>query len=145
VANHDLGVDLRDEPGAGAAGGLGFGLMAFCGARLRRGAELVMDAVKLEERVARADVILTGEGSFDPSSLSGKVPGFLMELAAIAGKPIAVICGRAELRPEGTEIVSLEELVGRERAVREAAWSVVDAAAALAERAARIREGRINA
>src|SRR5262249_13348426 len=62
-----------DAPGAGAAGGLGFGLRAFLGARLVRGAEHVMDLVGFDERLARADVVITGEGKLDRQSIGGKV------------------------------------------------------------------------
>ena len=62
VVERDLGVALEDEPGAGAAGGLGFGLMAFCGAGLRPGIEVVSDAVGLAERIARADLVDHGGG-----------------------------------------------------------------------------------
>ena len=62
VVERDLAIALRDEPGAGAAGGLGFGLMAFCGARLHPGVEVVIDAVGLVERIARADLVDDGRG-----------------------------------------------------------------------------------
>ena len=63
---------LANRPGAGAAGGLGFGMMAFFNANLRPGIEIVMDAVKLRERLSQADLCITGEGKLDSQSLSGK-------------------------------------------------------------------------
>jgi glycerate kinase len=63
--------DLRDRPGAGAAGGLGFGLMAFCGAEVRRGFDEVAELLRLAEVVAGSDLVITGEGSLDAQTLTG--------------------------------------------------------------------------
>src|SRR5207302_10724413 len=65
VIRHDLGVDVEQLPGAGAAGGLGAGLVAFSGAKLRPGAEMVMEALHLDERLKGADLVITGEGRLD--------------------------------------------------------------------------------
>src|SRR5438034_553712 len=116
VVAKDLGVDLQHEPGAGAAGGLGFGLLAFCGATLRPGVEVVMDTVGFAERIARADVVVTGEGSFDEQSLHGKVADGVLRAAALAGVPVAVACGRAMVHPAGVTVRSLVERVGPDRA-----------------------------
>lgn len=96
VIHRDLGIDLRSTPGAGAAGGLGAGLMAFLGAHLRPGVEVVMEAVGLRERLAGADLLVTGEGSFDRQSLHGKAPAGAMGAAAEAGVPVVIVCGQAE-------------------------------------------------
>ena len=72
VVSKEFGVDYRDEPGAGAAGGLGFGLMSFCGAKIRPGFEVVAEAVDLESKMRNADVVITGEGSLDRQTLEGK-------------------------------------------------------------------------
>ena len=93
VVKQQLGVDLVALPGAGAAGGLGFGLMAFCGARLRRGVEMVADAVELEKQCRGCDLVITGEGRMDGQTVCGKTP---MGVAAVAGKvgvPVIAICG----------------------------------------------------
>lgn len=87
------GFDSR-SPGSGAAGGLGFGLQAFLGAERRLGFDLFAELAGLEQRAARADVVVTGEGSFDPSSLMGKGVGELLELAARHGRPVLVAGGR---------------------------------------------------
>ncbi|MDX2035668.1 MAG: glycerate kinase [Isosphaeraceae bacterium] len=81
VAARDLGRDVADLPGAGAAGGLGAGLVAFAGGRLSRGAGLVIDAVGLERRLAGAAVCFTGEGAIDGSSLFGKTAIAVARLA----------------------------------------------------------------
>ena len=116
VAAHDLGVDRRDEPGAGAAGGLGFGLLAFCGAILRPGVDVVMEATGFAERIDGADVAVTGEGSFDEQSLHGKVPDGVIRAATMRNVPVAVICGTARIHPQGVTVRSLVERMGPDRA-----------------------------
>lgn len=92
---------LRDVPGTGAAGGISFGLMAAADARLLPGFALVAAWLDLDRRMAAADLILTGEGSFDNSSLSGKGPGALAARALTLGKPVHVFAGKVttESRP----------------------------------------------
>lgn len=96
IAKRDLGVDHRDVPGAGAAGGLGFGLMAFCGAKLTSGFDLIADLVHLRERIAAADLVITGEGRLDAQTLHGKGPMGVADLARELGKPIAAFAGAIE-------------------------------------------------
>lgn len=117
VVHRDLGIDLRDEPGSGAAGGLGFGLMAFCGARLRPGVEVVMESLDLQGRLSDADLVLTGEGSFDDQSLRGKVPAGIMASCELAGVPVAIVCGRAAISPPGVAVFSLVERFGEQAAM----------------------------
>jgi glycerate kinase len=95
VAARDLGRDLRDQAGAGAAGGLGFGLMTFCAASLRAGFDLVAEMIDLRTKVAAADVIVTGEGRLDAQSYEGKAPAGVARLAREAGKPVFGIVGSA--------------------------------------------------
>ncbi|MFN8507458.1 MAG: glycerate kinase [Dehalococcoidia bacterium] len=95
VVRRDLGVELEQVPGAGAAGGLAAGLIAFLGARVASGFDVVAEAAHLRARLREADVVVTGEGSFDSQSLQGKVTGRILELAAEAGKPCTVLAGRA--------------------------------------------------
>lgn len=137
VIHRDLGIDVRSLPGAGAAGGLGGGLVAFLGAKLRPGVQVVMEAVGLVRRVEAADLVITGEGAFDASSLRGKVPAGVLEIARAAGVPALVLCGRAEIRPPGLEVHALAELVGPERAVADARLALEEAAAAIAARVGR--------
>lgn len=87
---------LCETPGAGAAGGLAFGLLCAAGARLAPGAELVARWLGLEARLAAADLVLTGEGRFDASSLDGKGPGDLVRRALAAGKRVHVFAGAVE-------------------------------------------------
>ena len=91
----------RDHPGAGAAGGLGFGLMAFCGARLVAGAAWLLEELKLRDVIARADLVITGEGRLDPSSLHGKLPITVARWARSAGRRVVAVCGQLAL-PQAT-------------------------------------------
>lgn len=92
--------DLSHVPGAGAAGGLGWGLMKFAGATLRPGFDIVADAVSLKERIQEADIVITGEGSLDAQSLQGKGPIGVARLAREAGKQTAAVAG--QVSPEIT-------------------------------------------
>lgn len=87
---------LRDRPGAGAAGGLGFGLFAL-GAERESGADLVMDAVGLDDAIEGADLVVTGEGSFDSTSLRGKVASRVAQRAQAAGVPCIVAAGQVHV------------------------------------------------
>ncbi len=82
-----------ESPGAGAAGGLGFGLVAFCGARLRRGVRIVAESVGLRERLKGCDLVITGEGRLDAQTANGKTPAGVAEVAKRAGVPCIAICG----------------------------------------------------
>jgi glycerate kinase len=93
---------LMDLPGAGAAGGLPFGLMAATGARLLPGFDLVSTWLDLEAKIVAADVIITGEGRFDQSSLSGKGPGAVAARGRALGKPVHVFAGSVSVAaPDG--------------------------------------------
>lgn len=94
VIRRDLGVDVEHVPGAGAAGGLGAGLMAFCQAKLIRGVDLIVQAVKLDERVQTADLVITGEGKLDFQTGFGKVPYGVAKVAKRYRKPVIAIVGQ---------------------------------------------------
>lgn len=93
----DRVFDLESTPGAGAAGGLGAGAIAFLGGRLTSGADLVLDLLDLDTALAGADLVLTGEGGLDAQSLRGKAPGALAARARRAGAPVVAIAGVVEL------------------------------------------------
>ena len=137
VVERDLGVDLRDEPGAGAAGGLGFGLMAFLGARVRRGVDVVSEALALPSRMASADLAITGEGSFDDQSLRGKAAAGVLRLAGELSVPGLVVCGRTTpgLPLVSVPVVSMAERFGIDAAVGDARRSLERLVQELAERA----------
>jgi glycerate 2-kinase len=96
VVANEFGFDYRDKPGAGAAGGLGFGLMSFCGAQIRPGFDVVAGAVELESKMKDVDVVITGEGSLDRQTLEGKTPAGVARLARKLGKRVFAIVGRAD-------------------------------------------------
>jgi glycerate kinase len=94
VIRRDLGVDVEQLPGAGAAGGLGGGLVAFADGRLRPGAEMVMDALKLDDKLQAADLVITGEGRLDSQTARfGKGPAAVARHAKNAGIPVVGIAG----------------------------------------------------
>ncbi|OGR60676.1 MAG: hypothetical protein A2X36_09345 [Elusimicrobia bacterium GWA2_69_24] len=93
VLRRDLGVDIAEVPGGGAAGGMGAGLMAFLGARIEPGADWVLRRLDAGRRAARADLVLTGEGRLDRQSFFGKAPVALAQLARRRGVPVRFLCG----------------------------------------------------
>ena len=133
VVHRDLGIDLKDEPGAGAAGGLGFGLMAFCGARLRPGIEMVMEAVGMADRLAASDLVMTGEGKLDDQSLRGKVAAGVLRMAGETGVPVLIVCGVAEVSPPGAQVWALADRFGLDAALSDPRRCTTDLAAELAE------------
>ncbi len=130
-------LDAARHPGAGAAGGLGFGMMAFFGARLRAGIELVMEAAHFRERLKGADLCITGEGRLDEQSLAGKTPIGIARECGVAGVPCMAIAGSVALSAEQVRAAGLlaaESLSGgavsNERAMARAAELLRSAAAA---------------
>jgi len=93
VIVRDLGREVRDLPGAGAAGGLGAGLIAFLDARPRMGIALVMEAVNFEQYIEAADVLITGEGRIDEQTFFGKVIQGVCRLAKRHGVPVIALAG----------------------------------------------------
>ncbi|HVU69491.1 MAG TPA: glycerate kinase [Ktedonobacteraceae bacterium] len=93
VIERDLGVVVRDVPGAGAAGGLGAGLLAFLQASLRPGAQIVLEAVRLEEQLRDADLVITAEGRLDSQTAYGKSVGAVAALAKTYHLPVLAIAG----------------------------------------------------
>ena len=89
----DLDVNVLDLAGGGAAGGMGAALYAFCGAQLRRGIEIVTDALHLADCVADADLVVTGEGRIDSQTIHGKVPVGVANVAKRYNKPVIGIAG----------------------------------------------------
>src|ERR1700738_4914791 len=127
IIRRDLGVDVEQLPGAGAAGGLGAGMVAFSGARLRPGADLVMKALHLDERLTGAQLVVTGEGRLDSQTARfGKGPAAVARHAKNAGIPVVAIGGSvvddAELRllfagrePPAVDPATLDEAIAQAR------------------------------
>lgn len=88
-----LGIDVRDNAGSGAAGGMGFAGNAFLQGRLKSGIEIVLDAVGFAQKVQQADLVITGEGKIDAQSIYGKTPVGVAQLAKKYDKPVIAIAG----------------------------------------------------
>ncbi len=131
-----LAVSARDLPGAGAAGGLGFALLAL-GATRVGGAAVVADAIGLAAQVEQADLVVTGEGCFDVSSLRGKVVAHVASVAQGAGVPCLVVAGRVEVGARQAAAAGIDGLhalvdaVG-DRALTDPAGAVAEVTAGLA-------------
>ncbi len=113
IVEEQTGMALHHKKGAGAAGGAGGALLAFFAGNMRRGIDVVLDAIKFESYLETADVVITGEGKSDRQTLSGKAPFGIAQAASAAGKPVILISGVIEeesknlLRPYFTSVSSL--------------------------------------
>lgn len=100
VAERDLGapVTLRTTPGAGAAGGTGYGITLLAGSPdiLVPGAETVLDLARFDDRLKDTDLVLTSEGALDATTLGGKLPAIILEKAVRVGRPCVLVCARSE-------------------------------------------------
>lgn len=100
VIESQLGIQVKDIPGGGAAGGFGAGAVAFLGGCLRSGVAVVMEKVHFENQVRRADWVITGEGCLDRTSLQGKVVSGVLDIARRCHVPVAVMAGQVRLDPD---------------------------------------------
>ena len=121
----EFGLNVLDAPGAGAAGGLGAGLMVFANAALRPGVEVVAEACRLEERIGKSDLVITGEGKIDSQTLHGKAPAGVVRAAKRKRVPVVAFAGvlgegAEALREEGVEALLpiCKEGMPREEAMR---------------------------
>ena len=102
-----FGKDFSQIPGAGAAGGMGAGAMAFLQASIRQGAEIVLEIMEFDQALARADLVVTGEGKLDAQTLDGKLIHGICRQAALARVPVIACCGTLELKPEQLDALGL--------------------------------------
>ena len=138
VGRRDLGTDFSTSPGSGAAGGLGFGFLSFCRARIVPGFELIAEILQLEAHLQWADLILTGEGSLDSQSLVGKAPVALARMAQDQNKPVACFAGTiasdVDWRSLFQTVTSLSEVAGsKQLAIDHCENSLRDASRLLAQ------------
>jgi glycerate kinase len=126
-----FGVDVSDIPGSGAAGGIA-GMLAALGGTLLPGFDLVADELDLDDHVAGADLVITGEGHLDAQSFEGKVVGGVAAVAAEHGVPVAAIVGIADddVR-DRLPLAVLADEFGEQRSLREPLWCVERAASGL--------------
>ncbi len=103
VIKHFNGFDLNQLPGAGAAGGTGGGLAALLGAKLRRGIDLILQALRFDELIKGSDLVVTGEGRIDRQTLMGKAPAGILRAASRQGIPTLALAGCIEACPELTQ------------------------------------------
>jgi glycerate kinase len=128
---------LVATPGAGAAGGLGFGLMLLGGLR-SAGIDAVADAVRLRERIAAADLVVTGEGRLDWQSLQGKVVSGVAALGLAAGVPVIAVAGQVEVGRRELLTIGIESAYPLARTPEQVRTALADPAGTLADRAARV-------
>ncbi|MGE0385767.1 MAG: glycerate kinase [Gammaproteobacteria bacterium] len=141
LLERDLRVAVLDRPGAGAAGGMGAGLVAFAGARLESGIELVMQAARLAQRMRGARLVITGEGRIDSQTAFGKTPAGVAALARRRGLPVIAIGGSLADDAHGVfahGIDALESAVARTMDLHTALERAPDYVADAAERALRL-------
>lgn len=103
TASAHFGKNLADSPGSGAAGGVGAGAVWFLNARLHEGIQIVMDELKIPEKIRSMDLVITGEGKADEQTLNGKVVKGLASLCRESGVRLALICGTLAITPEQAE------------------------------------------
>ncbi len=140
IIERDLGADVRDRAGAGAAGGLGAGLMALLDAELRAGVDIVLDAVKLDDQLDGADLVITGEGQIDASTVFNKAPVGVARLASKRGIPVIALSGSLGAGYEGVHELGIDAvftLVDRPMTLDEALEDTERLVSALAEEATR--------
>lgn len=112
LAGQQLGrTGLEDIPGAGAAGGLGFGAMAFLNARLRPGIDLMLDLTHFDKALAQAELVVTGEGQLDGQTLHGKLIQGICRRAAELDIPVIALCGRVTATPEQIRAIGLHQAI----------------------------------
>lgn len=139
AATQALGADrtMSGEPGAGAAGGLGFGLLLL-GARRVAGAAAVLDAVGFADRLRRSDLVVTGEGRFDWQSLRGKVVAAVAHAALAVGTPVVVVAGQVEVGRREASALGVEASYPVATTPAEVEAALADPHGTLADRAARV-------
>ena len=103
AARAATGVDAVGQPGAGAAGGVGFAALVFLRARLRSGIDYLLDLLQVRAAIDGARLVVTGEGSLDDQTLRGKAPAGVAAAARAAGVPTVAVAGRSTLAPEALE------------------------------------------
>ncbi|CAM4217971.1 glycerate kinase family protein [Acinetobacter pragensis] len=112
LAEKAIGQTFQYIAGAGAAGGLGFGLMAFAGAKIQSGVELVIEQTQLAEKIAQADYVLTGEGKIDFQTKFGKTPFGVAQVAKGLNKPVIAFAGLEGEGIEGLYDLGFSQIIG---------------------------------
>jgi glycerate kinase len=143
LANTHFKTDFTETPGAGAAGGLGYGLMTFCGASLESGFDCIAKALGAEDRIAAADLVITAEGSLDSQTLEGKTPFGVSGLARKHGIPVYALAGRlADEELLHRHFDGIASIVNAPMTLEEAVENAAQLLANAAARLAHILKGR---
>ncbi|MEU5849610.1 glycerate kinase [Saccharopolyspora shandongensis] len=134
------GRDVAEQPGAGAAGGVGYGALAVLGARMRPGVDVILELIDFDRQLDGAGLVIIGEGAIDEQTLHGKGPAGVAARAREAGVPVVAIAGRCELTPERLREAGVEAAYALtdiepdpQRSIREAATLLVDLGERLAQ------------
>jgi glycerate kinase len=138
VLNADLGLDLAEVPGAGAAGGLGAGAIAFLGGRLEPGIDLVLDLIGFHDALTGADLVVTGEGKLDAQSLRGKAPHGVARAATAQGVPVVALAGIVEVADRELRAAGIEEAHALSELEPDLERSIAEAAPLLEQLAERV-------
>jgi glycerate 2-kinase len=131
-------VAAAAQPGAGAAGGVGYGAIVGLGATVRPGIELMLELLGVEQAVRGARLVVTGEGSLDEQSLRGKAPVGVARLAGLHGVPVVAVCGRLGLTRDQLRQAGIKEAFALTELEPDPAHSMADAARLLGELAPRL-------
>lgn len=137
VVGAATGTDLSAMPGAGAAGGAGYGLLV-AGARMAPGADLLLDLVDFAEHLRDADLVITGEGSLDAQTLAGKAPARVAARATAAGVPVVAVAGRCRLDAGSLAAAGIRQVYALSDLEPDVAASMADARALLSRQGAAI-------
>lgn len=140
VVSDAVGADLTETPGAGAAGGAGFGLLAVLGAAPRPGIDLVLELVDFESHCANADLVITGEGCLDEQTLHGKAPAGVAAAARRHGLPVIAVAGRSLVDRDQLDDAGIGAVYTLADIEPDTATSIANAAALLRQLGRRIAD-----
>ncbi|MGN0702343.1 MAG: glycerate kinase [Lentihominibacter sp.] len=112
IIHRDLGEDVLNMPGAGAAGGLGAGAVAFLKGRLHEGVKIIAELLNLDEKIKGSDIVFTGEGRCDLQTLNGKAPYGVVSIANSYGIPSVIIAGDVDPRLKASHLAGIREIIG---------------------------------
>ncbi|NLZ93521.1 MAG: glycerate kinase [Firmicutes bacterium] len=141
IIKEQLGKDINDIPGAGAAGGLGAGLIVFCNGVLRSGIEIILDLLNIDQHLLDADLVITGEGQIDEQTINGKVPIGVARRAKKYGVPVLAITGSIGEKTEEIHEKGIDAMVSIINQPMELKYAMENAAALItqaSERAMRL-------
>ncbi len=133
IVERDLGKAIKDTPGAGAAGGLGFGLMAFTDAKLTSGIDFMIEFLKLEEKIKHVDVVITGEGKMDNQTQYNKAPWGIMQIARKYNKKIIGVAGMIDEHAKASLIEKYDYLYSIQELAKSTEDSILNAGRYLSE------------